>query len=275
MSPAEQAQEPVPGDSCAGYPAGAFMTSGGPELGGTVHHLLCVGSIWMTTVSGNRCPSTGLVVWYPLNEGSGTATDDLSGNNLDGTLTSMEGDEWTGGIIDNALNFDNADDHVVIGNNALLEGFTELTLSAWVYPTNNGDDSISRIISKPDAATADDYALGYGGFANPDTIAFRITTNNGAVTAVGGSIIPQNIWSLVTGVWDGSELRTYLNTSLQATAAQTGTTDITGESLTLGSHLNDLVTRDFPGRIDEARIYNRALSVDEIQQLYNSGKGCI
>lgn len=40
------AQEPVPCDSCAGYPEGAFMTSGGPELGGDVHEMICFDNTW-------------------------------------------------------------------------------------------------------------------------------------------------------------------------------------------------------------------------------------
>jgi len=45
-SPQAFAQEPEPCDSCTGYPEGAFMTSGGPELGGVVHELSCTSGTW-------------------------------------------------------------------------------------------------------------------------------------------------------------------------------------------------------------------------------------
>ena len=54
--------EPVPCDSCAGYPAGAFMTSGGPELGGDVWFLSCQGGVWeeLDAGSGDPCsPACG------------------------------------------------------------------------------------------------------------------------------------------------------------------------------------------------------------------------
>lgn len=49
------AQEPEPCDTCAGYPAGAYMRSGGPELGGAIYHLSCQGGVW-EELDGASCP---------------------------------------------------------------------------------------------------------------------------------------------------------------------------------------------------------------------------
>jgi hypothetical protein len=46
MTAPSVAQEPVPCDSCAGYPEGSYMRSGGPELGGTVYRLSCQSGTW-------------------------------------------------------------------------------------------------------------------------------------------------------------------------------------------------------------------------------------
>jgi len=270
------AQEPVPGDSCAGYPDGAYMRSGGPELSGATHHLLCVNSDWLAVDPGNRCPTEGLVAWYPLNEGSGTTAGDASGNNLDGSLVDMEGDEWTSGLLNDALDFNNTDDIVVITNSASLEGFTELTLSAWVYPTAPGPGFSGRVISKSDGGSGDDYTLRYSNSGNNHAANFRITTTGGSVTLHADTQIPQNTWSHIAGTWDGSELRVYFNGNSDATpVAQSGTIETNGRDLSLGLHLDSPTDREFPGRIDEARIYDRALSASEIAALYNSGAGCI
>ena len=45
-SPGHAQTEPVPGDSCAAYPAGSVTRSGGPELGGMVFVMICDANIW-------------------------------------------------------------------------------------------------------------------------------------------------------------------------------------------------------------------------------------
>lgn len=54
MTAPSMAQEPEPCDSCAGYPAGAYMRSGGPELGGAVYHLSCQSGTW-EDLNGGAC----------------------------------------------------------------------------------------------------------------------------------------------------------------------------------------------------------------------------
>ena len=52
--------EPQPGDSCAGYPAGAVMRSGGPELGGVFHVMRCTAGNWQAQKpSPAGCPNIG------------------------------------------------------------------------------------------------------------------------------------------------------------------------------------------------------------------------
>ena len=41
------AQESVPGDSCSSFPPGAYRESGGPELSGIFHQLICESSLWV------------------------------------------------------------------------------------------------------------------------------------------------------------------------------------------------------------------------------------
>ena len=58
-------------------------------------------------------------------------------------------------------------------------------------------------------------------------------------------------------------LRLYLNGSPAGSQSQTGSVQVTGTPLRIGG--NTYGTEFFPGRIDEVRIYNRALSQGEIQ----------
>ncbi|WP_366555333.1 DUF1566 domain-containing protein [Aquibaculum sediminis] len=52
-----QAQEPEPCDSCAGYPAGAYMRSGGPELSGETYRLSCESGLWEDLEISDPCAS--------------------------------------------------------------------------------------------------------------------------------------------------------------------------------------------------------------------------
>lgn len=51
--------EPVPCDSCAGYPAGAFMRSSGPEQSGVLYRLSCQSGIWEDLDAGAVDPCAG------------------------------------------------------------------------------------------------------------------------------------------------------------------------------------------------------------------------
>jgi hypothetical protein len=78
-----------------------------------------------------------------------------------------------------------------------------------------------------------------------------------------------NIWYNVIGTYDGIYMRLYLDGVFY---------NITGVSGLLGSNYENLLIGScyegyyFNGKIDDIRIYNRALNETEIQQLYNEAK---
>ncbi len=86
---------------------------------------------------------------------------------------------------------------------------------------------------------------------------------------VPGGGISLNTWYLVTGVWDSStsNLYLYVNGSLVATQNETGHAPYgnSGHVLSLGSYVT--------GLIDDARIYNRALTATEVKDLYQATGG--
>ena len=92
-------------------------------------------------------PDPGIAGLWHLDEGSGTTASDSSGNGNDGTVNgtaSWVSDQWTG----SALDLDGSSGYVGIPDPGTpnLDGFSELTLEAWIYP-----DSVSgnqAIISK-------------------------------------------------------------------------------------------------------------------------------
>ncbi len=78
-----------------------------------------------------------------------------------------------------------------------------------------------------------------------------------------------NTWYFVAGTYDGTSLRLYVNGTLVNSLVVVSSPFQTSEPLILGWKFNGIPSDHFAGLIDEARIYNRALSLAEIQELYN------
>jgi hypothetical protein len=80
--------------------------------------------------------------------------------------------------------------------------------------------------------------------------------------------LPAYTWVHIAGTYDGSALRIYVNGVLDATRAVTGTTCANTEPLAVGAKnrtVTGVVEAYFDGRIDDVRVYNRALSAAEIR----------
>jgi hypothetical protein len=80
---------------------------------------------------------SGLVLYLPFDEGSGTTARDLSGFGNNGTLCNggtcpAQGPTWTTGKVGSALSFDGVDDYVSMPHSASLGLTEEATLMAWV-----------------------------------------------------------------------------------------------------------------------------------------------
>src|SRR6185295_11995350 len=76
------------------------------------------------------------------------------------------------------------------------------------------------------------------------------------------SAIPLNTWTHLAQTYDGSTIRLYVNGTQVASAARTGALQTTTSPLWIGG--NNPYGEYFQGRIDDARVYSRALSASEI-----------
>jgi hypothetical protein len=72
-----------------------------------------------------------------------------------------------------------------------------------------------------------------------------------------------NTWTHLAGTYDGAMQRLYVNAVQVATRVQTGGVSVSASPLRIGG--NSIWGEVFAGRIDEVRIYDRALSQEEIQ----------
>ena len=200
--------------------------------------------------------ATGLVAAFDFSEGTGSTTVDRSGTGNTGTIA---GATWvTTGRYGNALSFDGVNDWVTVNDSSSLDLTTGMTLEAWVYPT-----ALSgwRTAIMKEAAGWLAFAL----YAHDDAPRPAVWANIGGAdqTAVGTGSLALNVWTHLAATYDGATVRLYVNGVQVGTRARVGSMAVSAQALRIGG--NGVWGEYFSGRIDEVRIYNRALSPGEIQ----------
>jgi len=203
---------------------------------------------------------------------------DRSGNANNGTLTN--GPVRTEGKIGQALNFDGVNDYVDLGSPASLNGTGSHTISLWANLNDIGAPGNYDVFFEKNS----DCGVGAGWgmvvyYGTPSTWAAAVvTTSGGAVSysALGTSPTPTTgTWVHLVGVYDNSAQTITLYTDgVSRQTTNTGSTLRVGDNSTIGVQKPNACTLvDLANaKIDEVRVYNRALSADEIKRLYNMGR---
>ena len=197
---------------------------------------------------------------YGFNEGSGTVVSDVSGNGNNGTIT---GATWTtSGKYGNALTFNGTNALVAINNAASLQLTSGMTLEAWVYPTTVSS-AWRDVIYKGN----DNYYL-EGTSSKSSRPAAGAILGGVYGEVYGTAALTANTWAHLAATYDGATMRLYVNGVQVSSLAKTGPIATSTNPLQIGG--DSIYGQYFPGTIDEIRIYNRALSVAEIQTDMNT-----
>ena len=208
------------------------------------------GAVKQKTVS-----NLGLVGYWPMNEGRGTKAGDSSGQGNTGTIT---GATWINGKRGGALSFNGSSNWVNISNSTTLNQ-ANFTAFAWFKTTSSSDQKIiSNNISYHQLQTLNGH--------------LRICVNG---CTEGSTIVNDNKWHLAVVVGDATSIRAYLDGNSTAEITQSvSSNDMTG-TFSIGKVGNGDSSYPFNGLIDDVRIYNRALTAAEIQNLYKQGSATI
>jgi hypothetical protein len=209
----------------------------------------------------------GLVGYWPFDEGSGTTANDYSGNGNTGTLTN--GPTWVTGQLNRALNFNGTNQYVSLSTGTGIPiSNSSYTLSVWFKATSLG----SR-----------DGLVGWGnyGVGNNLVNALRLT-DSGECSGGQGVInywwgndltlcstrVTANAWHHVVAEYNGTTRIIYVD------GVSIGSDTPVGHNVPNTSNFKIGVTNGadpFPGSIDDVRIYNRALSANDVKLLYQQG----
>ncbi len=206
---------------------------------------------------------------YP---GSGTTWTDLSGNGNNGTLVNGPTYSSSNG---GSIVFDGTNDYALITNPTTLKN-QNFTISTWVNPgiQNSGlvsmidfDHGVAQgwILQSEDAITNRYYY-----FAWHDGTQFQPLGGYGAGK---GIQLTTSVWQNIVYSKNGTSLIGYLNGSQIYTPTAGSNANVSygsNRNLTIGDWV--ITGRVFKGNISNSLIYNRALTVTEIQQNYNATK---
>jgi parallel beta-helix repeat protein len=224
------------------------------------------------TSTNNSDYTTVLPGFWRFNDSTDiTTTFDFPDGNYNGTPVGFTSAKYVEGIIGNALSFDGTDDFINMGD-VLDMGTSNFSICAWVKSTDTGTSNANGIIYK--RGTGNYTGAGYSLNMPNGTFTFHIAdgTNYMRLTAGSSGDYNDGEWHLVTAVADrGTDMKVYVDGLLINSSTETTVGNVDSSTyLSIGGLTFNGTTcyNDFNGTMDEVMIYNKALSVDEINKIY-------
>lgn len=211
----------------------------------------------------NVIADSNIVLWLPMDEGSGYAVADISQYGNNGNL--VNGPTWsTDCKLGGCISFDGVDDYVQIPGSASLDLTDAITMEAWVKLSPGGSSTWYDIIRRQ---------TGYEVSISRDTGIIEIALNDGSwhwYDSLSAINRDGTTWYHIAATWDKSsgKVRIYINGNLDAELD--GITDSlqpTGD-LYIGSASSAWQTY---GTIDNPRVWNVELTSAQINSIYQSG----
>ena len=197
-----------------------------------------------------------------------TTSTDVSGSGNDGTL--VGGVKPVIGRLGQALSFDSDGDYVLVSDNAGISGAQDMSVSAWIYPTDLSG-TMGIVMKWEDSDDKD-----WGMFIYQSSLGFEWENlSSGQKGGVSTLDLEVNNWYHVVATYDQDTYRIllYVNGNEVYDETETIGTIDTATTMSIGRTKGTGYDQwPFYGKIDEVRVYNRVLSPAEVLQLYNMGK---
>ncbi|MHC4499009.1 MAG: LamG domain-containing protein, partial [Planctomycetota bacterium] len=222
-----------------------------------------------------------LVGWWKMDDAAGSIVTDYAGYDNNGVIETIDVNAWwTSGYDVNALEFDGG--RVRVPDTVALRSMQQVSVCAWIYYSNR--QRSSRVVVKG-ADNKECYGLEV---SDEDSLTFHVRDGNdydvgedeyeryGAESNDVENPLDRNEWIHVTGTYDGNSVRCYINGELMDK-----NDDPNNEIPFLPQDTNDLTIGNMPdddrapfeGKIDDVRVYNYALSAEEVAYIATGGTG--
>jgi hypothetical protein len=211
-------------------------------------------------------PTTGLVAYYPF---AGNAIDHSSfGNN--GTVygATLTTDRF--GNMNSAYYFNGINSDIEVSHTASLNPTQGITYCAWVdfYDLTK----VGAVMEKGRDVSVGYYSIRFAPGQNLCAGARFVEDAypNPATGFAYTAVLPNQFqWYFVALTYNGQKMKYYINGEVHDSLSVSKTLGVTTEILAIGRHPFSGYDYWFNGKIDDVRIYNRALTADEMLILYN------
>lgn len=210
---------------------------------------------------------------WKMDEPSGCSVADSSACGLNGGIT-YYGAGRAAGVDGNCINLDGTNDYVEMPDSSTLNGMSSLTVSAWVNLDQLPQSpQYYVIVGKDETGSEASYRLAVN---SSGTGHFVVSTENNYWYSAGTkanftTALSPGTWYHIVGTYDGTTVKVYVNGVLRGT----GTSPISGNIINGACRLRigykpegDFAYLD--GKVDDVRVYSRALNATEVQNLYQS-----
>jgi len=218
------------------------------------------------------------VGWWKFDDCQGLTAFDSSGlgnnatisigpsgtQNSVGTCQAGTSAAWTNGATgkyNSSLNFDGIDDYIWLGNLATLSP-SNLSISSWFKISSNITGTIIR-----------NRTYGYSISLSSGNVRTHVYESSGSQLSISSPLTyGDNNWHFATSTYNGTTIRLYVDGKLvnSSTGTGTGTIYYSGNAIGIGRDA-DNSSSYFTGQIDDVRIYNYALTSEQIKTVYNNG----
>jgi hypothetical protein len=207
--------------------------------------------------------TTGLIGNYPFN---GNAND-ISGNNNNGVVfgATLTTDRF--GNANNAYSFNGISDYINCGISSATIFANGVSFCAWIYPTVY---ELSSVVDRMQN-TGSGFRINTRDVSNGSTIWAQADNYTvGGLAANSTTQYNPNQWLFITGTWSTNDsVKIYINGNWEGST--TVTYDMSSPyPILIGIGQRYLNFEPFQGKIDDVKIYNRALSSCDVDSLYDN-----
>src|SRR3989339_329190 len=217
--------------------------------------------------------NNSLVGWWRMDAYNSTGIYDNSSYGNFAVFDGVSASNITTGIRGKGIEFDGSNDYVSINptdNLILNQGGT---ISSWIKIAKLGSSYSNTIFMKGDSAGWADLHIELFELTGTDQICLSLSNGSSYLGAScpKSSTLLENTWYHIAASWNSTTKCVFTN-GLQSECVQSTImpeNTLTNTVIQLGMTYNS--NYPFNGSIDDVMIFNRALSTQEIQALYNAG----
>lgn len=216
-------------------------------------------------ISNSYSADDSLILYLPLDDGTGDIVSDESNNANDGQK--FGNTKWTDGKIGKCLDFASGS-YVKVPEIPIYDVTDAISLMAWIKTS-----SVSTWARVIDRSQWQDNGFDLALSQVTHAPLFEFFVNNTTSQALAITPVDDGEWHFIAGTFGSKKVRIYVNGVMETEVTSTGEVDIKPNDwpITLGVEANNLSGQPYTGLIDEVAIYNRELSANAINDIYQNG----